>query len=117
MSRLLRSLEEEGLIETVPNPQDARRRITRLTSTGQSEFQAYEALSNAQAEAFLSRHRRPDELLRAIDMVACSLRRDHILLEEKDPRHDDARYCLEEYYSELARRFEKGFQRLAFPRS
>ncbi|MBX5225640.1 GNAT family N-acetyltransferase [Rhizobium sp. NLR9b] len=109
MSRLLRGLEEEGLIETIPNDRDARRRITRLTSIGECEFQAYEALSNAQAEAFLARHRRPDELLRAMDMVACSLGRDQIVLEEKDPRHDDARYCLNEYYGELARRFDKGF--------
>src|SRR5262245_28765010 len=76
MSRLLRGLEEEGFIETVPNPQDARRRIARLTETGRSEFQAYETLSNAQAKAFLSRHGRPEDLLRAMDIVACSLRRD-----------------------------------------
>ena len=109
MSRLLRSLEEEGLIETVPNPQDARRRVARLTETGRSEFQAYEALSNAQAEAFLARHSRPEELLRAMDIVASSLRRNQIVLEEKDSRREDARYCLSEYYAELARRFEKGF--------
>lgn len=109
MSRLLRSLEEEDLIETVPNAEDARRRIARLTETGRSEFQAYEALSNAQAEAFLARHRRPEELLRAMDIVASSLRRDQIVIEETDPRHEDANYCLGEYYGELARRFEKGF--------
>ncbi|NKM56577.1 GNAT family N-acetyltransferase [Rhizobium anhuiense] len=109
MSRLLRSLEEEGLIETVANSEDARRRIVRLTESGRSEFRAYEALSNAQAQSFLARHRRPEELLRAMDIVASSLRRDHIILEEQDPRHEDARYCLSEYYGELARRFEKGF--------
>jgi DNA-binding MarR family transcriptional regulator/GNAT superfamily N-acetyltransferase len=109
MSRLLRSLEEEGLIDTISNPQDARRRVARLTETGRSEFQAYEALSNTQAKAFLSRHSQPEELLRAMDIVASSLRRDHIVLEEKDPRHQDARYCLNEYYAELAHRFEKGF--------
>ncbi len=110
MSRLLRGLEEEGLIETVPNPRDARRRVARLTETGRSEFQAYEALSNAQATSFLARHRHPEELLRAMDIVASSLRRDRIVLEEKDPRHPDASYCLSEYYGELARRFEKGFE-------
>ncbi|RUM17496.1 MarR family transcriptional regulator [Rhizobium vallis] len=109
MSRLLRSLEEEGLIETVANSDDARRRIARLTDTGHSEFEAYEALSNAQAEAFLARHRHPEELLRAMDLVAASLRRDQIVIEEKDPRHEDARYCLGEYYGELARRFARGF--------
>jgi DNA-binding MarR family transcriptional regulator/GNAT superfamily N-acetyltransferase len=109
MSRLLRSLEDQGLIETIPHPEDARRRIARLTKAGGAEFQAYEALSNAQAETFLSRHSRPDELLRAMDLVASALGRSHIVVEEMDPRHDDARYCLGEYYAELARRFENGF--------
>ena len=66
-------------------------------------------MSDAQAETFLARHSRPEELLRAMDIVASSLRRNNIVLEEKDPRHEDARYCLGEYYAELARRFEKGF--------
>ncbi|MDF2809176.1 MAG: PadR family transcriptional regulator [Microvirga sp.] len=109
MSRLLRSLEDQGLIETIPHPEDARRRIARLTKAGGDEFQAYEALSDAQAEAFLSRHSRPDELLRAMDLVASALGRGHIVVEEMDPRHSDARYCLGEYYAELARRFENGF--------
>jgi DNA-binding MarR family transcriptional regulator len=109
MSRLLRSLEDEGLIETVPHPQDARRRVARLTKAGSSEFQAYEALSNAQAETFLARHPHPQELLRAMDLVASALGRGRIVLEETDPRHEDARYCLREYYGELARRFESGF--------
>jgi len=110
MSRLLRGLEDEGLVETISNQQDARRRIARLTEAGRSEFQAYEALSNAQAEVFLTRHSRPEELLRAMDLVASALGRSHIVIEERDPRHDDARYCLSEYYAELARRFENGFE-------
>ncbi len=109
MSRLLRGLEDEGLIETVPHPEDARRRIARLTGAGRSEFQAYEALSNAQAEAVLARYPRPEELLAAMDLVASALGRDRIVLEETDPRHDDAKYCLAEYYGELARRFAGGF--------
>jgi DNA-binding MarR family transcriptional regulator/GNAT superfamily N-acetyltransferase len=110
MSRLLRGLEDEGLIETVSNQQDARRRIARLTDAGRSEFQAYEALSNAQAEVFLARHSRPEELLRAMDLVASALGRSRIVIEEMDPRQEDARYCLGEYYAELARRFENGFE-------
>jgi DNA-binding MarR family transcriptional regulator/GNAT superfamily N-acetyltransferase len=109
MSRLLRSLEDEGLIETVANAQDARRRIARLTEVGNSEFLAYEALSNAQAQTFLARHPNPEELLRAMDLVASALGRNHIVIEETDPRSNDARYCLGEYYAELARRFERGF--------
>ncbi|MGY3620273.1 bifunctional helix-turn-helix transcriptional regulator/GNAT family N-acetyltransferase [Bradyrhizobium sp. USDA 10063] len=109
MSRLLRGLEDEGLIETVPHPDDARRRVARLTKAGRSEFRAYEALSNAQAGNFLARHSHPEELLRAMDLVASALGRGRIVLEEMDPRRDDAKYCLGEYYAELARRFENGF--------
>ena len=108
-SRMLRSLEEEGLIRTRPHPNDARRRVAVLTRAGQREFQAYEALSNARAAALLARSPRSDELLAAMDMVASALGRDRIAIEEADPRGDAARYCLGEYYSELGRRFEKGF--------
>jgi DNA-binding MarR family transcriptional regulator/N-acetylglutamate synthase-like GNAT family acetyltransferase len=109
MSRLLRGLEEEGLVETSANPKDARRRVARLTRAGRAEFRAYETLSNAQAKAFLANHSRPEELLRAMDLVASALGRDQIVLEEIDPRRDDARYCLAEYYAELASRFANGF--------
>lgn len=109
MSRLLRGLEDEGLVETVPHPEDARRRIARLTRKGRSEFQAYEALSDAQARLILARYPRRDELLAAMDLVASALGRDRIVVEERDPRCDEARYCLGEYYAELARRFANGF--------
>jgi DNA-binding MarR family transcriptional regulator/GNAT superfamily N-acetyltransferase len=110
MSRLLRGLEEEGLIETFSHPQDARRRIVRLTEIGQSEFDAYEALSNHQARTLLVRHSQPEELLRAMDLVASAFGRDRIAIKETDPRSSEARYCLGEYYAELARRFESGFE-------
>ena len=109
MSRMLRSLEDEGLIRTTPHPLDARRRVAVLTKAGQREFKVYEELSDARASALLDRSPRTDELLRAMDLVATALGRDLIAIEEADPRNDAARYCLGEYYSELARRFEKGF--------
>ena len=109
MSRLLRGLEEEGLITTEAHPGDARRRVVTLTEAGQQEFAAYEALSNERADDLLARYPRADELLRAMDIVACALGRDRITIEEADPLSDMARHCLGEYYAELARRFEKGF--------
>ena len=109
MSRLLRGLEEEGLVETVAHPDDARRRVAQLTRRGRREFDAYEALSNAQAEAMIARHPRRDDLLAAMDLVASALGRARVSIVEMDPRADEARYCLGEYYTELARRFEQGF--------
>lgn len=109
MSRLLRSLEDEGLIETIPHPDDARRRITKLTRAGRHEFNAYETISNLQAEALLARHNKPEALLAAMDMIASALGCSRIAVEEVDPRGEAARYCLREYYSELSRRFKGGF--------
>lgn len=109
MSRLLRGLEEEGLVETVPAADDARRRVARLTDAGTREYAAYEALSDTQAEAILARHPDPEALIAAMDVVAVALGRERIVLEEIHPRDEVARYCLGEYYAELGRRFAGGF--------
>jgi DNA-binding MarR family transcriptional regulator/GNAT superfamily N-acetyltransferase len=109
MSRLLRSLEDEGLIETLPHRDDARRRIAKLTRAGRHEFNAYETISNSQAKALLARHNKPEALLAAMDMIASALGCSRIAVEEADPRGEAARYCLGEYYSELSRRFKGGF--------
>jgi DNA-binding MarR family transcriptional regulator len=109
MSRLLRGLEEEGLIDTRQSPDDGRRRIATLTPAGEREFQAYEELSDERASELLGRYRNADELLAAMDMIASALGRDRIVIEETSPRSEEARYCLGEYYAELARRFRSGF--------
>ncbi|ACA16236.1 transcriptional regulator, MarR family with acetyltransferase activity [Methylobacterium sp. 4-46] len=109
MSRLLRGLEEEGLVSTSPHPADARRRVVALTRAGRREFEAYEALSDAQAAAILGRAPDPEPLLAAMDLIASVLGRDRIRIEEADPRGAAARRCLEAYYAELARRFARGF--------
>ncbi|MGY4507540.1 bifunctional helix-turn-helix transcriptional regulator/GNAT family N-acetyltransferase [Bradyrhizobium sp. USDA 3650] len=109
MSRLLRSLEDEGLVETNAHEDDARRRVATLTRAGRREFAAYEALSNTQAEGFLAQHSQREALLAAMDLIACALTRERVTLDEIDPRSEQARYCLGEYYGELGRRFKQGF--------
>jgi DNA-binding MarR family transcriptional regulator/predicted GNAT family N-acyltransferase len=110
MSRLLRSLEDEGLITTVPHRDDARRRIAKLTKAGRREFDAYESISNSQAELLLACHNTPEVLLAAMDIIASAFGRSRIVIEEVHPRGEEARHCLGEYYSELARRFKGGFE-------
>jgi DNA-binding MarR family transcriptional regulator len=109
MSRLLRSLEVEGLVVTAPHPTDARRRIASLTAAGEREFEAYEALSNARAALLLERTPHADELLRAMDRVALALGQHAITVAEADPRGAAAGACLGAYYAELGRRFAAGF--------
>ena len=109
MSRLLRGLEDEGLVETVPRPDDARRRVAKLTKTGRREFNAYEAISDSRAELLLGRYGNSQALLAAMDMIATAFGRGNIAIDAANPRGKEARYCLGEYYGELARRFKGGF--------
>jgi DNA-binding MarR family transcriptional regulator len=109
MSRLLRALEDEGLVETVLHRDDARRRIAKLTKTGRREFNAYEAISNSRAELLLGHHTHSQALLAAMDLIASAFGRDAIAIDVVDPATREAQYCLGEYYGELARRFAGGF--------
>ncbi|MGR3320606.1 MAG: bifunctional helix-turn-helix transcriptional regulator/GNAT family N-acetyltransferase [Pseudooceanicola sp.] len=108
-SRLLRGLEAEGLVETVPDESDGRRRRLRLTEAGAAEFAEYERLSDDRAEALLARHPRPDALLAAMDLVATALARDRVEIAACAPSDPAAQFCLSAYYAELARRFDTGF--------
>ena len=109
MSRLLRALEDEGLIETVPHRDDARRRIAKLTKTGRREFNAYEAISDSRAELLLGRYGNSQALLAAMDLIATAFGRESIGIDAANPAGKEAQYCLGEYYGELARRFAGGF--------
>ena len=108
MSRLLRALEDEGLIETAPAADDARRRVARLTAAGDAEFSAYEALSDARAEAALARAPDAERLLAAMDLIVAALGAASIA--EIDPRAPAAHHALAQYYAELAQRFPGGFE-------
>ena len=109
LSRLLRTLEEEGLVEVAQSATDGRRREVALTQAGAAEFAKYEDLSDAQAEAMGARHPKPEVLLAAMDLVATALGRPEITLDLVDPRAEASRYCLEQYYAELSRRLALGF--------
>ncbi len=110
MSRLLRALEDEGLVVTMPHRDDARRRIAKLTSTGRREFNAYEAISNSRAELLLGRYSNAQALLAAMDLIATAFGRGNIGIDAVNPAGKEAQYCLGEYYGELARRFKSGFE-------
>ncbi|MDS9470142.1 helix-turn-helix domain-containing GNAT family N-acetyltransferase [Paracoccus sp. MBLB3053] len=110
MSRLLRGLEAEGLIELETDQGDNRRRRVRLTPAGQQEHDAYEALSDAQAAQILGKHNSRERLLAAMDIVATTLGRDRIVVQEVDPAAPDAQLCLTAYYAELSQRLHQGFE-------
>lgn len=109
MSRLLRGLEKDCLIEIHASTEDSRRRIVSLTKSGQEEFAAYETLSNDRAKEIIKRYPRPEVLLAAMDTIAAAFGRERIVITEVDPGDATAQECMSTYYRELAQRFSGGF--------
>lgn len=99
LSRLLRGLEREGLIETAPDPADRRRRIATLTPAGLAEWQVYDALGHAKAEKVFDRAGpRRQEVIAAMDLIATVMLRDETRIAEADPDDASTRHCTAAYY-------------------
>lgn len=109
MSRNLRSLEDEGLIETTASAEDARQKQVHLTEKGQAEVTAYETLSDQHALELLGRSRRRDELLAALDLISATFTQNVPHIRRADPQDADIAYAMEEYTKELSRRFGRTF--------
>lgn len=109
MSRLLRSLENEGLVETKPSEKDARKRTLHLTAEGQRIFEQYETLSDENALDVLDRYSQKERLLEAMDLIATVYGRDQITIEPADPEDPRVLQCVQSYVDELSRVFETTF--------
>jgi DNA-binding MarR family transcriptional regulator/GNAT superfamily N-acetyltransferase len=111
VSRLLRALESNGLIAVAPSASDGRVRIARLTDAGRRELAALDRRSDDAAQAILQplNRRQRDRLLSAMAEVERLLIASTVDVRECDPRHPDARFCLQTYYSELKVRFRDGY--------
>ena len=110
-SRLVRRLENEGLIVVEVYPADRRRRRLRWTAAGFAEVQELDRLSDLAGAALLdgvpSGHH--ERLLAAIAEVERSLRATLVGIDVEDPRHPDAVHCFTRYAKELDARFAGGF--------
>ncbi len=111
VSRLLRSLESQHLITVRPQPDDARRRTVALTRKGRTEYNAYEKLSDALATSWLEplAPTQRDRLASAMAEIERLITAASITIRIEPPDSDAARHCLTAYFTELATRFETGF--------
>jgi DNA-binding MarR family transcriptional regulator/GNAT superfamily N-acetyltransferase len=111
MSRLLRSLEDQGLVETVKPVDDRRKRRAILTRKGRAERATYDRLSDRLAAAMLTPldARQRDRLAAAMGEVERLMRAAAVEIAIEAPESRDARACLDAYFGELAARFEGGF--------
>lgn len=112
LSRLLRSLERQGLVEVHRKADDGRAREIALTGTGLEEFRAYDTLSDnlvATILAPLSDAQR-ERLVLAAGEVERLLRAASVKIAIEPAEGAEAAWCLDRYFAELARRFENGFE-------
>jgi DNA-binding MarR family transcriptional regulator/N-acetylglutamate synthase-like GNAT family acetyltransferase len=110
-SRLLRSLEDGGLVAVTPDTTDGRVRRVVLTARGRREWRELESRSDELAVSVLTplNERQRAQLVDAMATVERLLTASMITTELVSPRNTDARYCLNEYFRELDARFDFGF--------
>ncbi|TXS57624.1 bifunctional helix-turn-helix transcriptional regulator/GNAT family N-acetyltransferase [Streptomyces sp. t39] len=111
VSRLLRSLERDGMLTVKPHPADRRVRTVRLTAAGRAERELLDRRSDELAGSLLD----PLNTAQRTRLVAAMAEVDRLLtaatvsLDTVDPDHPDARHCLVAYAAELAERLATGF--------
>jgi DNA-binding MarR family transcriptional regulator len=111
MSRLLRSLEKQEMIEVRRKAGDGRAREVILTDKGRQEFAAYDSRSAKLARSMLSplEEGQRERLVSAMAEVERLIRASFVTVAEESPRQADGRWCREQYFAELSRRFDGGF--------
>jgi DNA-binding MarR family transcriptional regulator/GNAT superfamily N-acetyltransferase len=111
VSRLLRSLESDGLVTVEPQARDRRVRTVRLTDAGRAERAALDGRSDELAVSLLEplNAAQRGRLVAAMAEVDRLLTAATVTLEVVDPGHADAEHCLRSYVAELGERFDSGF--------
>ena len=111
LSRLLRGLEADDLIEVVPSPADARIRVARLTSAGVAERGVLDDRSDELARSILTPldAAQREQLVTAMRSVERLITASLVETRIVDPEHPDAKRCLRAYVAELNRRSDIPF--------
>jgi DNA-binding MarR family transcriptional regulator len=111
LSRLLRSLEEQHVVAVQKQSGDGRMRRVTLTRKGRAELAKYDAMSDELATSMLTPLdlRQRERLLNAMAEVERLLSVSAIEVQVEPPDSADARWCLDQYFRDLAQRFDTGF--------
>jgi DNA-binding MarR family transcriptional regulator/GNAT superfamily N-acetyltransferase len=111
LSRMLRSLEDDGAVEVRPDPVDGRRRLVRLTESGRREWHELDERSDRLAAHLLGplSARQRERLEGALTTADRLLRAATVTFDVVDPQSDDAIESMRAYFAELDRRFPGGF--------
>ncbi len=111
VTRLVNALEAAGLVRLSRGTGDQRVRQARLTAAGRREVREMNQRSDQAAVTLLHSLTPPqrERLVAAMGEVHRLLRLAGLRLERVDPASPAARWCVSQYFDELNRRFEAGF--------
>jgi DNA-binding MarR family transcriptional regulator/GNAT superfamily N-acetyltransferase len=111
LSRLLRSLERQGLVATRADPSDRRARLVELTESGLQELDLLNEVSDEAARRIVAplNPTQQSRLAEAMATIEQLLTASAILVREESPTGRHGRDCLRQYYAELESRFDEGF--------
>ncbi len=111
LSRMLRGLEREALVATVPDPADRRRRTVRLTDAGRAAYDDLEHRSQQRAETLVAplTPRQQGRLAEALATADLLVRAATVRLREVPADDPLARRATQAYVDELDARLPGGF--------
>src|SRR4051812_5410524 len=111
LSRLVRSLEDDGLITVEPDPDDKRVRTARLTAAGRAEREVIDRRSDDLAWSLLAplKDAQRTRLVDAMAQVERLLTAGLVEVAVEDPHTPAAQACIDAYFAELDDRVEGGF--------
>jgi DNA-binding MarR family transcriptional regulator/GNAT superfamily N-acetyltransferase len=111
LSRLLRSLEADGLVVVERSGTDGRVRTARLTERGLAERAVLDARADDVAVAILEplSSSQRTRLVTAMAEVERLMVASSVQVAPCDPRHPHARFAVGAYFAELSQRFDAGF--------
>jgi DNA-binding MarR family transcriptional regulator/GNAT superfamily N-acetyltransferase len=111
ISRVLRSLEREGLVRVRAGRGDGRVRQALLTARGRAERTVLDRRSDKLAQRIVAPLSEPQRaaLAAAMEKVEQLLQASMVRFAIEDPNTADARWCFKRYFTELDARFDAGF--------
>jgi DNA-binding MarR family transcriptional regulator/GNAT superfamily N-acetyltransferase len=111
VTRLVQALETKGLARSSHADADQRVRKARLTAAGRRELREMNKRSDEVARAVLAplSPAQRARMVTAMDEVCRLLLLAGLVIERVDPASPAARWCVAQYFAELDRRFESGF--------
>lgn len=111
LSRLLRSLETQGLTATQRAADDGRARRVTLTRKGMREVDVLDRRSRDFATSLLAPlgEAQRGRMIAAMAEVERCMRASAVVIDAEDPASADARACVEAYFRELDARLDGGF--------